>query len=538
MTTGHRLGAGAYLLHHLLEASALSRPGADAVVDRERSITYGELDRRSGGLAGLLMALGVERGDRVGLYLDKSLESIVGVYGVLKAGAAYVPLDPHAPVGRLGYIAQDCGVRVLLSERAKAGSWDGLLASGAPLEAIVALDASPSDVGVAPPGVTLVDAAAIDDEPLDRSARSIDLDLAYILYTSGSTGMPKGVMLSHLNALTFVKWAADRFSVGPDDRLSSHAPLHFDLSVFDVFAAAAAGATLVLVPPQVSLFAVEVVRFIERNSITVWYSVPSILSAVSLRGGLQGADLPSLRAVLFAGEVFPTRYLRHLMTLLPHVRFHNLYGPTETNVCTHYEVPALPEHATATIPIGRAIANVEVFVVTDDGRRADRGETGELCVRGNSVMNGYWGDPDGTARSLAPNPFGQGPNDPVYRTGDLAVEDGSGDLRFLGRRDTQIKSRGYRIELGEVEAALYAHPSVMEVAVVAVPDPVVSNRIKAYVTTKGDVHQRDLVHYCVQRIPKYMIPEVFEFRDSLPKTSTGKIDRQALGASAQGIDNH
>lgn len=523
----------AHLLHHLLEVGASTRPEGEAVVDRERSITYGELDRRANQLAHLLVELGVGRGDRVGLYLAKSLESVLGIFAILKAGAAYVPLDPQAPVARLAFIAADCGIRCLLSEKQKSRAWQELRTSGAPLETVVVLNGDGVD-DAGPGPMAVIDISRADSHPVSApELATIDLDLAYILYTSGSTGAPKGVMLSHLNAITFVNWGVDRFSLNETDRLSSHAPLHFDLSVFDIFAAAASGAAIVLVPPQISVFPVEVVRFIERNRITVWYSVPSILTMMTLRAGLVGGELPTLRAVLFAGEVFPTKYLRQLMALLPHVRFHNLYGPTETNVCTHYEVPVLPDDQAEAIPIGRAITDVEVFAVTDDGRRAEPGEVGELLVRGTTVMNGYWGDPERTARGLVPNPFGQGSADQAYRTGDIVREDASGDYRFLGRRDAQIKSRGYRIELGEIETALYAHPSVVECAVIAVPDEVISNKIKAYVVVKDGAGEKDLVRSCTERIPRYMLPEEFEFRESLPKTSTGKIDRQNLLAAGR-----
>jgi acyl-coenzyme A synthetase/AMP-(fatty) acid ligase len=329
-----------------------------------------------------------------------------------------------------------------------------------------------------------------------------------------------------------VEWAVEEFAVSPDDRLSSHAPLHFDLSTFDLFAAALAGAPVVLVPPETSVFPAALRQFIEVGEITVWYSVPSILSMLALRGGLAHGDLPRLRCLLFAGEVFPTKYLRRLMELLPHVRFANLYGPTETNVCTWYEVPILPEEMTEAIPIGKAIANVEVFAVTEEGRSVARGEVGELYVRGPTVMRGYWGDLDRTARSLVPDPRGGVSRETVYRTGDLVAEMEDGNYRFLGRRDSQIKSRGYRIELGDIEAALHGHEVVLECAVVPIPDELVTNRIKAYVATRGAVSKGDLISFCAERIPPYMIPELFEFRDVLPKTSTGKIDRQALAVDA------
>lgn len=522
-------------LHRLVEASAAARPDAVAVVDRDRRLTYGELDSRANQVAHLLGGLGVERGDRVALYLEKSLEAVVAIYGVLKAGAAYTPLDPSAPVARLGYIAGNCGARVVLSGVEKADGWAGLVAAGAAPAAFVAMNGAPPP-GAVPDGVLAVGATDVAAQP-DRSPAVpvIDLDLAYILYTSGSTGDPKGVKLTHRNALTFVDWVVDEFGVGPDDVLSSHAPFHFDLSVLDLYAAAAAGAPLALVPPRASVFPSQIVRFVDDHGITVWYSVPSILTMLVLRGGLSPGDLPSLRTLLFAGEVFPTKYLRQLMALVPHARFANLYGPTETNVCTWYEVPPLPEDRTADIPIGRAIDGVEVFAVTEDGRRAAPGEVGELFVRGTTVMQGYWGDQERTDRSLVRHPFQPELRDLVYRTGDLVQEQDDGELRFLGRRDAQVKSRGYRIELGDIENALNAHPAVVECAVIAVPDEVVTNRIRAFAVVRDPaVTGAELARFCGERVPKYMVPEAIELRDALAKTSTGKVDRQALRATAGG----
>lgn len=518
-----------YLLHHLLESSAERVPDRPAVIDRDRSVTYEELDRWGNRVANLLIGLGVSQGDRVAFYLDKSLESIVAIYGILKAGAAYIPLDPQAPPGRLAYILENAAVRHLITGSEKREKWPALLAE-APVDALIVLnarDAGQPDVKDGIEVLTAEDVAAAPDS--SPGVAAIHLDLAYILYTSGSTGHPKGVMLSHLNALAFVDWTVDRFGISREDRLSSHAPLHFDLSIFDLFAAASAGAAVILVPQSTSFFPVELAHFIADSEITIWYSVPSILSMMVQRGGLSEGDFPQLKTLLFAGEVFPTKFLRELMRLLPHVRFFNLYGPTETNVCTYYEVPDLAEATDEPIPIGIPIDNVEVFAVSDEGRRALPGETGELYVRGSTVMHGYWSNLERTNKSLVADPFGGELHDPVYKTGDLVKMEPDGNYRLLGRRDHQIKSRGYRIELGDIESALYAHPDVVECAVVAVPDETITNRIRAFVVVKNGTDQGSLVRFCADRIPRYMIPEAFDFRPSLPKTSTGKIDRQALG---------
>ncbi len=523
-----------YLVNHYLEDSADATPDKVAVVDGERTMTYAELEARSNQVANLLIELGVRRGDRVGIFLRKSMESVIGIYGVMKAGACYVPLDPGAPDARIGYIAGNCGIRHLVTGTEKRRSWATLRDEGADqLAHLVVLNAADSATLPAVDGMTAWAADAVDRQSTHRpDPGTVQQDLAYILYTSGSTGTPKGVMLSHLACRGFVDWAAEEYAVVADDVVSSHAPLHFDLSTFDLYAAARAGATLVLVPAKMSVFPVEVAKFIDRHRITVWYSVPSILTMLVEHAELSVGALPSIRVLLFAGEVFPTKYLSRLMKLMPGVTFGNLYGPTETNVCTYYNVPEPPDETAPPVSIGSAIGNVECFVVDEELAEVEKGSVGELLVRGPTVMRGYWGDPDRTRERLIRDPRDPVFGDPVYRTGDLVEEMADGNYKFLGRRDNQIKSRGYRIELGDIESAINAHPDVVECAVVAVPDEMISNRIRAFVAVKAPITEPEMIAFCAEIIPKYMIPEAFAFRETLPKTSTGKIDRQTLNAEA------
>jgi acyl-coenzyme A synthetase/AMP-(fatty) acid ligase len=338
-------------------------------------------------------------------------------------------------------------------------------------------------------------------------------------------------MISHRASLTFVNWAFDCFRVQPTDRVSNHAPLHFDLSIFDIFVAVKAGASIVLVPDELSVFPIDLANFIEGEGITVWYSVPSALTRLVLYGELGRHQFSSLRQVLFAGEVFPIKYLRLLRAAIPHATYYNLYGPTETNVCTYYRVGEIAPERTEPIPIGTACANTEVFAVTDRLEVASLGEVGELYVRGPSLMKGYWGMPERTAEVLFPNPWRDAVwGDTVYRTGDLVRQNEAGNYVFLGRRDNLIKSRGYRIELGEIETVLYRHPEIEEAAAIAIPDEEIGNAIRAVVVPRdaSRLTAGELQALCAERLPKYMIPAEFEFRASLPRTSTGKVDKWSL----------
>jgi amino acid adenylation domain-containing protein len=509
--------------------SAQRRPEAIAVRFGDETLRYGELDRLSSQMAHALRQQGVRAGDRVAIYSPKTPGSLVAIHAILKAGGVYVPLDPNAPSQRLAYILGNCGVRCMVASSGNAEAIRKIAAHGTTLDAVVFTDAAAetdlSELGTRSVTWAEITGSAEKAPPANASSAS---DLAYILYTSGSTGAPKGVMISHRNALSFVDWAVAEFTVAETDLLSSHAPLHFDLSIFDLFAAMRAGAGVALVPDGTSTFPLRLGQWIESNQITIWYSVPSILTLLLLKGRLDRLSLPHLRLVLFAGEVFPIKYLSGVMRAIPGAGFANLYGPTETNVITFYRVPSIPEEDSDPIPIGRACSNTEISIVDEAGQPVEQGVAGELHARGATVAQGYWGDAARTAASFV-EPASAGA-ERSYRTGDIVSLGADGNYRLLGRRDRMIKSRGYRIELDEIESVLQAHPTIKEAAVVTVPDELIGNRIQAFVAfseghSAGAGALRD---YCLERLPRYMVPESFEVLEELPKTSTGKVDRTRL----------
>ncbi len=521
-----------YTLYHSIDEMALRYPDAEAIRYSGKSMSYGQLSNLSLSLANILCEQGVKRGDRVGIYMNKSLESAVGIYGIMKAGAAYVPLDPLAPVNRISYVIKDCGIEHLVTKSEKLDQVRMMLEEGSPLRYLAGVDASPG---------FNVDCVSWNDiyEHRGTSLRLnlTEQDLAYILYTSGSTGLPKGIMHTHRSGLSFAEWGAETYGLTKEDSLSNHAPLHFDLSTFDFFSSAIAGATTVIVPEAFTKFPTNLAKFIQEEKITVWYSVPFALIQLLQHGKIDTRDFSALRWILFAGEVFPTKHLRTLMGLLPHVQFSNLYGPTETNVCTYYQVTQIPDDTDETIPIGVPCANIEDIVVDVEDKVVEPGEIGELLIRGGVVMKGYWGQPDRNQKCFYRRPSNGQFEDIFYRTGDLVKRDADGNYLYLGRKDRQIKTRGYRVELDEVEVVLLSHPGVEEAAAYTIPDGQGSNLIEAAVISKpgNDLTEAHLLDHIGKKLPSYALPVRINFYQEFPRTSTGKINRLELQGRRDGL---
>ncbi len=512
-------------LHGYFVAAARRWPERTAVVDPgQGAITYRDLAALSDRLRDRLAATGVRPGDRVGIYMRKSIDAVAAIYGILKAGAAYVPVDPGAPPARNAYIMHNCAVSAIVMEARFEPKLRSEFEPLGKLPPTLLLD-SPGD------GTAL--GRALDGADAQRPAPTIQTvapapgDLAYILYTSGSTGKPKGVMLSHENGVSFVDWCSEVFEPKPADRFSSHAPFHFDLSILDIHVALKHGATLVLVGEDIGKDPERLATLIAEQRISIWYSAPSILALLAQHGKLERNDYSALRQVLFAGEVFAIKHLRSLTRQLPKPRYFNLYGPTETNVCTFYEAQLpIPEDRVAPCPIGKTCSHLRCKVVDPEGREVRPGEEGELCVSGRGVMQGYWALPEQTARGFLVDEAGGR----WYKTGDIVIEAPDGDYTYLGRRDRMVKRRGYRVELGEIEAALYQHPAIKEAAVIALPDEEAGVRITAFLSCREPKRPSliELKRFCSERLPLYMIPDAFSWHEALPKTSTDKTDYQRL----------
>ncbi len=385
-----------------------------------------------------------------------------------------------------------------------------------------------------------------DDAPSPLAPNRSADDLAYILYTSGSTGRPKGVALSHANAFAFLDWCRDHLDARDGNRFASHAPFHFDLSVFDLYASVRHASPLVLIGEGLAKDPARLASFIAERRIDVWYSAPSILAMIADDRRVRHADHPasmaasedgphsgpyeSPRLVLFAGEVFPIEALKRLRNLWPESALWNLYGPTETNVCTAHRVPdVIPADQTEPMPTGRVCAPHRARVVDESGKDVASGAIGELLVAGPGVMLGYFGRKDLTDAAFLDEPDGTR----WYRTGDLVADEGDGVYRFHGRRDRMVKKRGYRIELGEVESALHRHEGVDRAAVVARSDGD-GVSIAAFVALKPDRKASIIAmkRHCTMYLPHYMIPDTIAFVPALPATSTGKVDYQGLARLA------
>jgi amino acid adenylation domain-containing protein len=520
------------LLQQGVTAQALAHPEATALAFKNARLTYGALEEASNRLARALKEAGCQRGDRVGLLMPKIPMAIVGMLGTLKADLIYVPMDPASPAARQARVLEVSDCRCILAAGPVGQNLrDALAAATLSQPPMIGWldEGAPSEADPAP-AFTLYDLPACPATP--PTYANSDDDVAHILFTSGSTGIPKGVMITHANVAHFLRWANRYFGTAPSDRISQHPPLHFDLSTFDIFGTLWAGAELHLVPPELNLLPHKLAQFIREARLTQWFSAPSVLNLMAKFDVIGQNDFPSLRRMMWCGEAIPTPTLIHWMRRLPHARFTNLYGPTEATIASsYYTVPRCPRDEREPIPIGDACDGEELLVLDGRLQPVAPDDIGDLYIRGTGLSPGYWRDKEKTDSVFLPCPGGAGPRDRIYRTGDLARRGADGLFYFLGRADTQIKSRGYRIELGEIEAALHSLPALRESAVVAIQSDGFEGWLIccAYVLASDSVVPVEQLRKDLARLlPTYMLPTRWARDEALPKNANGKIDRPRL----------
>ncbi|MCW5623200.1 MAG: amino acid adenylation domain-containing protein, partial [Burkholderiales bacterium] len=497
-------------LHGLFERQAAAMPDAVAVTDGAHSLTYRELDLQASRLAHELIAMGAGREGPVGICMPRSPRLIVGLLAILKAGAAYVPLDPDYPAARLEFIVEDAGIDVLLTDRAST-----------PLSPLLASRPGLRTVTVGDPAGTV----APETNPVRRSGPQ---HLAYVIYTSGSTGRPKGVAIEHRNAVTMLHWARETYGDADLAGMLAATSICFDLSVFEIFVPLAWGGRVVIAENLLAL-----PRLPATVGVTLINTVPSVLTQL-----LSIAALPaSVRTVNLAGEALPPDLIERLRRI-PHVqRVYNLYGPSEdttysTVACFDVDRPAAAP--LTRVPIGVPIANTQAYVVDATGHLVPVGVAGELLLGGAGLARGYLARPDLTAAGFVPNPFDRR-SPRLYRTGDRVRRLPDGTLEFLGRADHQVKIRGFRIETGETETVLRQHPSVREAIVVAQPVRGTDLQLVAHVEMDTDdgnhAAAARLRTFLQQRLPIYLVPTRLHVTDRLPRLPNGKIDRRALSSA-------
>ena len=518
-------------LEDYLARSAQRDPDHIALVLGQDRLSYGYLEALTNRLARLLREHGCTEGSRVCVMAAKTPWTIAGLLATLKCGGSYVPIYSLSPPARVARIVAAAEPSLVLADRTATGLLDELLSSRA-LAAdtpIGALDSSLSGVRFES-AFARADTDSMSTTPLPVAQGPSEI--AHLLFTSGSTGVPKGVMITHSNVVTFVEWAVRHFGFRATDRISGHPPLHFDLSTFDIYGAFAAGAELHLVPAELNVNPRALAALIHDHELTQWFSVPSVLTYMARFDAVAAGDFPALERLLWCGEVLPTSVLIQWMRRLPHVRFTNLYGPTEATIASSfYTVPAPPESETDLIPIGTACSGEELLVLDPEQQPVPHGEIGDLYIAGAGLSPGYWRDEAKTREVFLPDPREPGEQRRIYRTGDLAKLGDDGLVYFLGRADSQIKSRGYRIELGEIEAAVNAIPGVRECAVVGVPTGGFEGTAICCAFSALDGSQltpAELRKLLMDLLPPYMVPARWMTPATLPKNVNGKIDRREL----------
>jgi amino acid adenylation domain-containing protein len=507
------------LLHDLLDETALRLSHKTALVCDAAHHSYQELVERSNALASALIANGVERGDRVIVLAENSLEMVVAFWGALKAGAVAVVVHPQTRPAKLEYLLEDSRASAFVSDVRLERTYAGPIAQARHLRVIMIAGLAAARGGC--PGALDLDEALAAAPRQAPPRRCLDIDLAAIIYTSGSTGEPKGVMLTHRNMVAAVASISQYLEIREDDVILCVLPLSFDYGLYQMIMAFAAGARVVL--ERSFAFPAAVLRVAAEHRVTGFPGVPTMFTTL-LGMDLAPYDLSTIRYVTNTAAALPVKHALALRDLFPRAKIFSMYGLTECKRCTYLPPADLTRKPDS---VGIAIPNTELWLVDEDDRRLGPGEVGQLVIRGATVMRGYWEKPEATARRLRPGPL---PGEQVLYTGDLCRLDEEGYLYFVGRMDDIIKSRGEKVAPKAVEAALLDIAGVREAAVIGVPDDLLGHAIKAFVVLSPDVtlDVHALQRECRLRLESFMVPQVIVIRDELPKSANGKIQKTAL----------
>ena len=512
-----------YLLTHAILNAADVHPDHPAFCCLGKELTYAQLADKMVQLAYTLREIGAQKSERVGIYMNRSLDTAIAIYGILQAGCVYVPLDPNAPATRTAYQLQDCQIRFVITHPIRSKSLQNVLKIAPAIQAIVGLKGNLS--------VPTISWQEVFNRPLNHAApyQVLAQDLAYILYTSGSTGTPKGIMHTHYSGRSYAELTASTYGLQQEDRFGNHSPIHFDISTLGYFTAPSLGATTIIMPDAHTKMPASLSQLMEKERLTVWYSVPLALIQLLDLGVLEERDLSTLRWVFYAGEPFPTKYLRSLMHCWPHAQFSNIYGPAETNQCTYYNM-SQPPATDDPIPLGQAWGNTDLLILNEEDEPVTTGQFGELMIRSATMMKGYWLRPDLTAKSFYTKEVMPGLVETYYRSGDLVKLDEQGVLHFLGRKDQQVKVRGYRVELGAVEHFLSNQKEVKEAIVFSYRN----QKSEVFIIGVVLLHEvkqaieKDLQLALQDQLPHYAVPQHIFLLDTFPRTGTGKIDRKGI----------
>ena len=511
------------LLHDYLHAAARRLPDKIALVCQKQRLSYLELDARSNALAHALVARGVARGDRVVIFADNTVETVIAFWAVLKANAVVSIVNPLTKPDKLAYLLNDCGARVLITDAHIAS----VFAQAAPRAkalscVIVSGKIDPSRLEGVQHVVAWDDALAGGDRLAPPARACIDVDLAALVYTSGSTGEPKGVMLTHRNMLTAATSICTYLENVEDDVILGVLPLAFDYGLYQMIMAFRTGARLVL--ERSFAYPAQVLDVLVKEAVTGFPGVPTIFAILSELKTIKTHDFSRIRYVTNTAAALPVKHITMLQDIFPSARIYSMYGLTECKRCTYLPPEELARRPTS---VGVAIPNTELWLIDENGNRVGADVVGQLVIRGATVMKGYWGKPEATAKKLKPGPL---PGEQVLHTGDYCRLDEEGYLYFVGRMDDIIKSRGEKVAPKEIETALANVVGVREVAVIGVPDDILGQAPKAFVVLEkgAKLTEHDLRRECQQRLESFMVPKFFELRDELPKTDTGKIKKTGL----------